>query len=109
MLTEILESQTGIRVGHATDLSRTAISDVGTAAHFYFKSGIWRTLGVKPDVAWRAVSDAVFSVTFFPVIVDGQIVQALLHQRKLSTGPIRSKEKYQNGLDQGVKESPEIF
>ena len=63
--------ETGIRVGHATDLWRTAISDVGTPAHFCFKSDIWRTLGVKSDVAWRAVSDAVFSVTFFPVIVVG--------------------------------------
>ena len=87
--------QTGIRVGHATDLWRTAISDVGTSAHFCFKSDIWRTLGVKPDVAWSAVSDAVFSVTFFPVTVVGQIVQAPLLQRKLSTGLIRSGKKYE--------------
>ena len=42
---------------------------------FTLKSDMWRTLGLKPDVAWRAVSDAVFSVTFFPVIVVGQMVQ----------------------------------
>ena len=79
-------AQTGIRVGHATELWRTAISDVGTSVHFCSKNDIWRTLGVDPDVACRAVSDAVFSVTFFPVIVVGQMVQAPLHQRKLSSG-----------------------
>ena len=84
--------QTGIRVGHATDLWRTAISNVATSANFCFKSEIWRTLGVKPDLAWRAVSDAVFSVAFFPVIVVGQMAQASLHQRKLSTGLMRSGE-----------------
>ena len=55
--------QTGICAGHATDLWRTAISDYGTPAHFRFKNNIWGTLGVKTGVAWRAASDAVFSVT----------------------------------------------
>ena len=108
----IHSAQTGIRAGHATDLWRTAISDVGASAHFWFKSYIWRTRGVKPDVAWRAVSDAVFSVTFFPVIVVGQMVQAPFHQRKMFTGLIRSgksRKSIKIWLDQGVRESPEIF
>ena len=99
MSRSVVQCQTGIRTGDATDLWRTAIFDAGTPAHICFKCDIWRILGVKPDIAWRAVSDVVFSVTFFPVIVVGKMVQALLHHRKLSTGLVRSgksRKKYQN-------------
>ena len=108
----IHSAQTGIRAGHATDLWRTAISDVGASAHFCFKSYIRGTRGVKPDVAWRAVSDAVFSLTFFPVIVVGQMVQASppreIVYRAHTVRKVREKVS-KIWLGQGVKESPEIF
>ena len=91
--------QFGIRVSHAIDVWRTPTSDVGTMAHFCFKSDMWRTLGVKPDMACCAIGDAVFSVMFFPVIVVGEMVQVPLHQKKLSARLIRSgksRKKYQN-------------
>ena len=93
--------QTSIRAGHATDLWRKATSDFGTPSHFCL-SDIWRTLVVKTGAAWRAASDAVFSVTFFPVKVVGKMIKGLLHQRKCLQGSYGQESP-------GVRESPMIF
>ena len=109
----LFTDQTGICVGHATDLWRIAISNVGSSEHFCFKSDNWCTHGVKPDVAWHAVSDAVFSVTFFPVIVVGQMVQAPPSTNgnclQGSYGQESQGKSIKIWLDQGVRESLEIF
>ena len=47
--------QTGIGACRATDLWRTAMSDIRTPAYFYDKTGVWRTLGAKTGVPLRAV------------------------------------------------------
>ena len=66
-----VSARAGIRAGHATDLWRIVIFDVGTPAYlcFTFKSGISRTLGVRTGVVSLASSDVVFSVTSSVAVV----------------------------------------